>query len=92
MKVLEIPQDARHLVLLQEDDRFVQLEGTETAVVLRASDNGDINVTVHYPKLEDGEELPLNVLLSACVREFLHDPALVQQMENRLKNKSENPA
>lgn len=87
MKVLKIPQSAQHLILLEKDDRFVQLTNMETAVVLDQPDNGDIKVVVHYPKLEEGMEVPLNVMLSACVQEFLNDPELVQQMQERLQKK-----
>lgn len=92
MKALEIPQNAQHLVLLEEGDRFVQLSGSETAVVLQTDEENDIKVTVHYPQLNEGDEVPLNVMLSACVKEFLHDPSLVQQMQDRIKNKQHKQA
>ncbi len=90
MKALKLPSEAQHLVILEEGDRFVQLAGKESAVVLDIGDDSDIKVTVHYPLLEEGAEVPTNVLLVACVKEFLEDPALVQQVQERMKYKAEN--
>ena len=87
MKVLKLPQNTQHLVLLEEDDRFVQLEGLQTAVVLDQPEGDDIKVTVHFPKLADGDDVPLSVLLAACVREFLDDVKLVQEMQSRIQEK-----
>ena len=90
MKALEIPSDTQHLVLLEKGDRFLALEKEETAVVIGGSKTDkDINVAVHFPKLEEGDEVPLSVMMSACVREFLHDPELVKLVQQRIKVKQD---
>ena len=86
MKALEIPSEAQHLILLEKGDRFLRLEGTETAVVISDTE-GDVesvNVVVHFPEPTD-DTVPLSVVLSACVREFLNDPEWVAVAQERIK-------
>lgn len=93
MKALEIPESAQHIVLLEKGDRFVQLINDEAAVVISENDDKEIQVTVHYPNLEEGQEVPLHVVLTACVREFLYDTEMVKTIQDRLRqkqNKSED--
>ena len=89
MKALKIPSDAHHIVLLEENDRFVHLEGIQTAVVIDvdAEDKNKIQVSVHFPTVAEEEEVPFTMLLSACVREFLDDPEWVMAAKERLNTK-----
>lgn len=85
MKAVKLDDKAQHVLILEEDDRLVHLLGNEVAIILDQKEGGDIAVNVHFPKLKEDEEVPLNAMLAACVKEFLHDPSLVQQMQDRIK-------
>jgi len=86
MKALKLPLNAEHLIVLENTDRFVFLEPTETAIVVDDGDT-DVKVTVHYPKLEEDATVPVSVMLAACVKEFLHDPSLVELVQKRIHKK-----
>ena len=101
MKALPIPENAQHVLLLESGDRFVYLEGGQSAVVLdyAEGEEGDpgIKVTTHYPNLEKGEDVPLSVMLTACVKIFLENPEwvlaarqqLIEMEEEALKKQNE---
>lgn len=94
MKALKIPSNAHHIVLLEEGDRFIHLEGLQTAVVIDEDkdEQGKIQVSVHFPDVPEGEEIPFPMLLSACVREFLDDPDWVMLAKERLNKKHNKQA
>ena len=86
MKAFEIPSEARHVLLIEENDRLVVLQENQTAIVLGNNvTDGSVDVSVHVPKPdENATEAPLSVIMAACVKEFLHDEELVKMVQHRI--------
>jgi len=87
MKVIKVTAETQHVALLEKGDRFLQLDGMQAAVVIDSDESGDIKVTVSYPNMDPDKPVPLNVVLTACVKEFLHDSDLVAKIQERLHEK-----
>lgn len=91
MKAIKIDTEASHIVVLEKGDRFVQLVDTQAAVVL-ANDpekEGAIKISLHFPEMEQGQDVPFPVLLAACVKEFLDDPEWVLAAQERVRKTTE---
>lgn len=70
------------------------LVNEQSAIVIGEAEGEEkgIEVSVHFPHLEEGAEVPFPVMMAACVREFLDDPQWIEAAQMRLKAKSEKVA
>lgn len=88
MKGLKLPETAEHVLILEEGDRFIQLEDEQTAVVIEEDPKIEkgLKISVFYPE-ENKEKMPFSVLVSLCIQEFLDDDQWVATARERVDAK-----